>query len=134
MVAGARAMMRYRRTSRGSEGAMQSSSPIATPKVIFQNPSKQPINTISATTGTTTIARKSSPVASDILPWPTTGTSAERTSKTASSSRGILKAGGESWIPTATSNATQEDASALNIGKQFVTKVKAKASNIFYSR
>lgn len=106
-------MMRFRRTSRGSEGAAPSSpTAAAAPKMIFQNPSKQhPIGT-----------RKSS----EEMPW----AASERATKSQSSSRGGLK--DAHWAPSVlAAPAAQEDPSALGIGKQFVTKVKSKASNMF---
>ena len=133
IVAGARAVMRYsRRTARSGEGAVPPSSPTGTPKMIFQNPAKQ-------ATATGQPLRKASAdgVSSPSMPWATN----ERTSKASSgsggvsSSRGILKPDG--WNPPSSLTPAiaprEEDPSSAmgGIGKQFVTKVKAKATNLF---
>lgn len=137
MVAGARAMMRYRRTSR--DGIPVPSSPTSAPKAIFQNPAKQQQQS------------QQSPVAVRKAPSPTIGSSdaavgtaqsmpwsTERggTKASATSSRGILKNDG-TWAPSTSISPVpgqgSEDSNpgALGIGKQFVTKVKAKATNLF---
>jgi hypothetical protein len=126
MVAGARAMMRYRRTSRGSE-VMPPSSPTSAPKIIFQNPAKQPV--VQAP------VRRASPDGAHSgggMPW----ASNERASKASggsaggvSSTRGILKSD-NGWIPSAAAQPVREEEpsnTVLGIGKQFVTKVKASS-------
>ena len=135
IVAGARAVMRYsRRTARSGEAAMPPSSPTGTPKMIFQNPAKQ---SSSSAAGQTLRKASADGVSSPSMPWTTN----ERTSKASSgsgglsSSRGILKP--EGWNPPssltpATAPREEDPGSAMGgIGKQFVTKVKAKATNLF---
>lgn len=134
IVAGARAVMRYsRRTARSGEAAMTPSSPTGTPKMIFQNPAKQ----ASSAAGQTLRKASADGVSSPSMPWATN----ERTSKASSgsggvsSSRGILKPDG--WNPPSSltpAMAPREEDPSSNmggIGKQFVTKVKAKATNLF---
>lgn len=133
IVAGARAVMRYsRRTARSGEGIIPPTSPTGTPKMIFQNPAKQ------ATTAGQAIRKASGDgVNSPPLHWATN----ERTSKASSgsggvsSSRGILKPDGwnppSSLTPAIPSREEDPNSAVGGIGKQFVTKVKAKATNLF---
>ena len=76
------------------------------------------------------------PITHSSLPWSGGSPGGERGGKSASSSRGILK-NDSSWIPSSSiaPNGTGEEGAGAGasqgIGHQFVSKVKAKATNLF---